>query len=557
MSIILRELYSIVHTSSKCCLVLAASVMPYEYSNTGSKSFLFLNSSVSLALEKIKKFYQESFIPVFVVTDLSSGLFTSFEAFNGCNFLFAPKSNSVVETISFAIKKLSQFEEIIINPIQVLPHALLPESSISLSDQEIRKGDWSAVQLNQGSIPLFLFRDDLPAQGMQAHAFTGRISCKVSHLISAISACLPHESSDLGYLAFYLHSLYDYSFFHEKWLDLVHDNLKVSSRLNSITSRAFHNLSFDNDLKIIRKSFQRIEESQLILEYYSQMPGRVKHFFPTFINSSSNQKANICEFEYVPFPTLAELFLHEDLSHVSWENIVHQLHFVFSQFYGRSIESAYVATDGMYMNKTLNRQKRLEHLLSSKGRLEELSHIYNNEFTVNDINFPPLARAFEKSIESLRSITHDDIFFGHGDFCFGNILIDPYSQVVKLVDPRIANDLGNQSIGAVSRGYDMAKLAHSFSGLYDSIISNMFHLNFSQSSCMSLQIYSPPKHEFIEKTFNNAFADYITPDTRSLLASLFLSMIPLHTEDPNRTLALASVGSLLLWTDNQPAKFFK
>ncbi|MGA0287831.1 MAG: hypothetical protein ACO3QA_12470, partial [Phycisphaerales bacterium] len=97
------------------------------------------------------------------------------------------------------------------------------------------------------------------------------------------------------------------------------------------------------------------------------------------------------------------------------------------------------------------------------------------------------------------------------------------------------------------RRYDLAKLNHSFEGLYDAVVNDLFTIDVGDG-VIDLQIHRPPNHRVLLERFRERILrPTIEEETAAVLtASLFLSMLPLHAEDADRTLALASIGSVLL-----------
>ena len=90
---------------------------------------------------------------------------------------------------------------------------------------------------------------------------------------------------------------------------------------------------------------------------------------------------------------------------------------------------------------------------------------------------------------------------GHGDLCFSNILYSREANLLKLIDPKGAL---NEEDMYTDVYYDLAKLSHSICGCYD-LFKN-----------------------YLEK---NGF-DYVR--VRLYEASLFLSMLPYHMDQPGK-----------------------
>lgn len=132
--------------------------------------------------------------------------------------------------------------------------------------------------------------------------------------------------------------------------------------------------------------------------------------------------------------------------------------------------------------------------------------------------------------------------FSHGDFCLSNILYDPEAGMIKLIDPRG----GKASDSLRSPYYDMAKLSHSLLGGYDFIINRLATLSFDDA--MQAAIVMPIDHKAVTAQFMPMVAreGLSFRIVRLVEASLFLSMLPLHTESPRKVHMLALRGMEIL-----------
>lgn len=124
---------------------------------------------------------------------------------------------------------------------------------------------------------------------------------------------------------------------------------------------------------------------------------------------------------------------------------------------------------------------------------------------------------------------------GHGDFCFSNILYDKQTHLMRLIDPKGAleeKDLWTDPY------YDIAKLSHSICGLYDLFNSDLFDITINANMKLSLDIdryddMQQYKIAFQKALEQNGFSYLLT---RLYEASLFLSMLPLHMDNPKKVL---------------------
>ena len=129
-----------------------------------------------------------------------------------------------------------------------------------------------------------------------------------------------------------------------------------------------------------------------------------------------------------------------------------------------------------------------------------------------------------------------DIGIIHGDLCFSNILFDQRSSSVKCIDPRgYLNKFHPTILG--DRRYDIAKLYHSVVGYYDLIISERASLMKKDSGKHELNFFLPEDYKDVEDYFNSEILDktpYSRKEIHAICINLFLSMLPLHDENPQK-----------------------
>lgn len=120
----------------------------------------------------------------------------------------------------------------------------------------------------------------------------------------------------------------------------------------------------------------------------------------------------------------------------------------------------------------------------------------------------------------------------HGDLILSNILFDSQRMTVKLIDPR--GDYGGMGIFGDKR-YDLAKLLHSIDGCYETIVHNLYEIKDDE---VILFMSNAKKNCFKvaqEEIFKFAEERGIQrKELKAIEASLFLSMIPLHSDDKKR-----------------------
>ena len=120
---------------------------------------------------------------------------------------------------------------------------------------------------------------------------------------------------------------------------------------------------------------------------------------------------------------------------------------------------------------------------------------------------------------------------GHGDPCFANALYSKSTKTLKFIDPKGA--LTEEQLWT-NAYYDIAKLSHSVCGNYDFFNNNLYEIRIGRDFSYELEIQSG-NQDYVEifrrKAEENGY-DYWA--VRIYEVSLFLSMLPLHIDNPHK-----------------------
>ena len=124
---------------------------------------------------------------------------------------------------------------------------------------------------------------------------------------------------------------------------------------------------------------------------------------------------------------------------------------------------------------------------------------------------------------------------GHGDPCFSNVLYDQQRYLLKLIDPKGAlteDEMWTHPL------YDLCKLSHSALGDYDFINNGLYSVGFSDNNDLVLNLMHS-NHATLKPIFLQRLNSigYNARTIRLGEASLFLSMLPLHIDYPNKVIA--------------------
>lgn len=141
---------------------------------------------------------------------------------------------------------------------------------------------------------------------------------------------------------------------------------------------------------------------------------------------------------------------------------------------------------------------------------------------------------YEKLYEKLamaNNRNYGKLAVGHGDLCFSNILYSKEAEILKLIDPKGA--LLQEEL-YTDPYYDLAKLSHSICGCYDFFNSGLYEISIKRDLKLDLTIDTD------NTSYKEIFKSYLQENgynyalVRLYEASLFLSMLPYHMDQPGK-----------------------
>ena len=486
---------------------------------------------------------------VYIVCHPSHVLYSSYSVFSGIEFIPIFNSENPIQSIYQAINHVKT-DWVHISPITSIINSRLEPRYESFFEEKLRfPCSWSSLDISSG-FPTYLPRN-LNIQ-RQTHAFTGRFTAKVEFIQHASLNLLSSGSSDLIYYLYHHNfcSIDTLSFV--DWIDLGHIESVYYARSHSFSSRHFNSIELLPN-SVLRKVSTNGLKLRSQAEFVSQLPPNLKRFFPATINHgplfSSSSLKYFYEMDYKCFSNLSEHFLSSSLTLSQSNHLFDHLFLIlkdFSDTYGlRQLQSS------QYSTKIINRRSSLLALIDESSDNECLKFIYENSILVNGVTLPSLKSTFEELLEFF--LVYERSCFSsvsHGDFCFNNILYDPISRQIYLIDPRGLSE-DDFSLLYQDQFYDIAKLDHSLSFGYDSITFGFFKLDRNLlSDSFTFSIYAPDcrqemTSQFLDRIINSNFSNYLNL-RKYLVSSLFASMIPLHSEDMAKCSAFAILASVIL-----------
>jgi len=327
----------------------------------------------------------------------------------------------------------------------------------------------------------------------------------------------------------------------EYWNDCGHIDSYYESRLNYHNLRHFNSLTYDADLGLVTKRSQDSEAFRHQVRWFNQVPDDLSSFLPR-IYASSDGSSPYITMELLSIPTASDLLVNCRLNLGAWNDVarkINMVQFMLSKYSFKSSLARQLASE-VYVGKTTRR------ILQYLEQRPDASHLW---ISVSGERF-----GLDGVLETLhdyatqnRLLTLDALAPIHGDLCFSNMMYDPRSRQIKLIDPR--GQFGVPGIYGDPR-YDKAKLMHSYAGGYDLIVADHFDNMVSANGSLKCRIHRVDYHRKVQEIFENKiFTDEEDRlQCRAIQALLFLSMLPLHCDSPDRQRAMLHVG-LSLYAD--------
>jgi dTDP-glucose pyrophosphorylase len=316
------------------------------------------------------------------------------------------------------------------------------------------------------------------------------------------------------------------------WLDCGNPDRQASSHRALLQKREFNDLSIDSVLGTVTKRSRYVEKFLEEINYLRLLPADLAVLFPRVLDYSTDWQNSWLTIEYYGYPSLAEVFVFENVDSGIWEQIFAHLRAILTQgFMSHRRPLSPDVVEDMYLGKT---RKRLEQM---KGPRELLALVRHDGMVIVNGREVPSMRDLWDRIEAdvARLAENTQGCVVHGDLCLSNILYDLRSSVCKLVDPR--GSFGTAGIYGDPR-YDVAKLYHSIYGLYDFITNDLFHVAIDGTR-VNLEIRSRPQHEQIQRRFEKVFfSEFDRREILLITALLFASMPALHYDAPRRQMAM-------------------
>lgn len=312
----------------------------------------------------------------------------------------------------------------------------------------------------------------------------------------------------------------------EDWLDFGHLNTFYDSKTIVTTERAFNELTINK--YFVEKRSQKKRKLKAEANWFSSIPESMAYYVPMLISHGEENDGYRYKLEYLYNPTLTELFVFSHHPIDIWKQIINSCF----NFINKCSEVKNPQPTGDFYHSLVSKNNsRLDEFIRDNPRFANV--IKDKEG--NEYYLPKMMNDVHQyiCIESSQSVVH-------GDFCFSNILYDFKKNDIKVIDPRGIDFNDTINIYGDIR-YDLAKILHSAIGKYDYIISDRFNV---EDDGIQITLDIPQNgvdlSELFKKQFENSKFSY--QEILAITTTLFLSMLPLHYDRPDRQLAFVATA---------------
>lgn len=295
----------------------------------------------------------------------------------------------------------------------------------------------------------------------------------------------------------------------------------------SFDARFFNSLSGDE--YTVTKSSTNKKKIKSEYMFYHLLPDEMKHWFVLPYNYIENENVASYTMERLHMTDVAIRWVHGAISTEEFRKLLKKIFYFIDSRKAKPIsEEEYIKiSNNLYLNKI---DERIEELKKHKlfycfADYIKSSTSYN---TIDEI-IDEYKRLYKETIKNA-NIDYVSVI-GHGDLCFSNMLYNKETSTLKLIDTKGALE---ESQIWTNPYYDIAKLSHSICGKYDFFNSGMYDIKLNSDLKFELSI------DFNNIEYIEIFKDFLEKSgynynmIRVLEASLFLSMLPLHMDFPQK-----------------------
>lgn len=290
---------------------------------------------------------------------------------------------------------------------------------------------------------------------------------------------------------------------------------------NSIMGDSYSVTKRSSDKKKMKKEYT----------YYWLLPEHMKNWMVMPYNYKEYDESASYTMERMPMTDIAIRWTHGAIDIEEFNRILDKtFYFINSRDVKEINKEDYIkSADKLYLSKVDERIEKLKQL-DQYANLQLLIESGTEFSSIDDIItlykkiYQNLTKEFYKKTKYISVI-------GHGDLFFANMLYSKEVNLLRLIDPKGAlteEDLWTNPY------YDIAKLSHSICGKYDFFNTGDYNIELNKNMKFALKVnFNNEKYVELFKQYLQEYG-YDYKMVRLYEASLFLSMLPLHIDNPHK-----------------------
>ena len=288
--------------------------------------------------------------------------------------------------------------------------------------------------------------------------------------------------------------------------------------------------ALEGDEYTVTKRSSKKEKIRAEYEFYYLLPDAMKMWFVMPYDYKEDENGASYTMERFHMTDIAIRFVHGAVGTEELRDILDKLFY----FIHLRTEKQVEASEGrdkakeLYIGKVRQRMEELKKYKEYE-QFDRMLAMGTGYEGIEDV-----VRRYEALYDRLSAGNrrrYDRLAIGHGDLCFSNILYSREAEVLKLIDPKGATAKEEMFADPY---YDLAKLSHSVCGCYDFFNSGLYEIAIKRDLKLELTV-DADKEAYIE-----VFKEYLAKNgfdyalVRLYEASLFLSMLPYHMDQPGK-----------------------
>ena len=439
---------------------------------------------------------------------------------------------------------LEAYDALILHFGDTLIEADIPYGRDAIFYQDLKESfRWTTFQTEGGKISRIV--DKYVSESIDwNHVFTGLFAFeRPQALLGHLEQCSAHSDIGLFYSALQAYVAdRDVALVKVKeWYDFGHSDNYYQAKKRFINKRFFNVLEIDEHRAILKKKSANVDRFIGEIRWYLELPSSLRCYIPQVFDYSLERNSAFIKMEYYGYTTIADLYMSSGYNLGIWNHVFDALFRLIQEMrtYQLHVSQAEinVALKDMYVRKTLER-------LEAISKHDAFSALFRDDIAINARDYKPLGWYVDRLpriCETILSGSLSCLSIVHGDLCISNVLFDPKSRILKMVDPR--GKFGENTIYGDYR-YELAKLSHSFNGSYELIVGDMATVSWKPGQ-IAYSVRLSDYQRTVSDMFNRRLHKLFPEQARSVAlieALLFLSMVPLHADSVSRQMVMLATG---------------